>query len=175
MGRFGWRRIRRGIGLIRLRTVVAAFGGFGGRGRVERLKKVEGLANRQTTLQLYNPTTFNLMIKPKADYILFFFGNVEKIKLQCISCVIVTSVIMNAITRTQLAELYGISTRTLSNRLKESGIELPARQLITMAKQIEIYAHLGIPGKLPENEAKKLKPKVLAYCRSNGITDIWRF
>jgi transcriptional antiterminator len=82
---------------------------------------------------------------------------------------------MNAITRTQLAELYGFSTRTLSNRLKKLGVELPARQLVTPAKQIEIYATLGIPGKLPEAEAEKLKPKVLAYCRSNGITDTWRF
>ncbi len=78
-------------------------------------------------------------------------------------------------TRTQLAQLYGFSSRTLSNRLKAKGIQLPARQLISPAKQIEIYATLGIPGKLPEAEAEKLKPKVLAYCRSNGIADTWRF
>jgi hypothetical protein len=82
---------------------------------------------------------------------------------------------MNARTRTQLAELYGFSTRTLSNRLQESGIELPARQLVNYAKQIEIYAALGIPSKLPEDEIKKIKPKVLAFCRSQGIMDTWRF
>jgi len=76
MGRFGWRRIRRGV--VRLRPNPDSCRD-GGRGRVERLKKVEGLANRQTTLQLYNPTTFNLMIKPKADNIVFFLEKVEKI------------------------------------------------------------------------------------------------
>jgi len=46
---------------------------------------------------------------------------------------------------------------------------------ITPAKQIEIYGALGIPGKLPEAELKQIKPKVLAFCRSQGITDTWRF
>ncbi|WP_282782940.1 hypothetical protein [Phaeodactylibacter xiamenensis] len=78
-------------------------------------------------------------------------------------------------TRIQLAQLYGFSTRTLSNRLKAIGIELPARQLISIAKQIEIYAHLGIPTCLQEAEARKIKPKVLAYCRARGITDTWHF
>jgi len=64
-------------------------------------------------------------------------------------------------TRTQLARLYGFSSRTLSNRLKAKGIQLPARQLVTVAKQIEIYAILGIPGRLPESELKRIKPKVL--------------
>ena len=78
-------------------------------------------------------------------------------------------------TRTQLAQLYGFSSRTLSNRLKAKGIQLPARQLISPAQQIEIYAHLGIPGSLAEAEAKKVKPKVLAYCHCEGIADTWRF
>ena len=82
---------------------------------------------------------------------------------------------MNAKTRTQLAELYGLFTRTLYNRLKASDIELPARQLVTVAKQIEIYAILGIPGRLPESELKRIKPKVLAFCRSKGMVDTWRF
>ena len=78
-------------------------------------------------------------------------------------------------TRTQLAKLYGFSTRTLSNRLKAAGIQLPARQLISTAQQIKIYAHLGIPGSLAETEVQKIKPKVLAYCRSEGIANTWRF
>lgn len=63
-------------------------------------------------------------------------------------------------TSIQLAQLYSFSTRTLSNRLKAIDIELPARQLISAAKQVEIYAHPGLPTYLPEAEEKATGPVI---------------
>lgn len=71
--------------------------------------------------------------------------------------------------RMQLAQLYGFCTRTFTTRLKEAGIELKPRRLVSPGKQIEIFARFGIPYTLSEAEAAVMRPKVRAYCREKDI------
>jgi len=76
---------------------------------------------------------------------------------------------MYAKSRKQLADLYGFSPRTFTNRLKAAGIDLASRKLICPAKQIEIFAYFGVPFVLPEEEAALIAPRVQAYRQKKRV------
>lgn len=48
-------------------------------------------------------------------------------------------------TRSQLAQEYGVSRRTLYNMLKKAGLEIPGNQLLPPTKVEEIYNKFGRP------------------------------
>ena len=67
-----------------------------------------------------------------------------------------TTVLYNAAkTREQIADEYGISTKTLKKWLQNAGIEIP-RGLICPLNQRKIYKRLGVP---KQDETGQIIPK----------------
>lgn len=78
---------------------------------------------------------------------------------------------MEPITRKQLADLYGYSSRTLARRLTGHDITLAPRKLIEAEAQLAIYARLGLPCRMQPRERQELYPLLLKYCRKQGLPE----
>jgi len=66
--------------------------------------------------------------------------------------------------RSELAYLYGYNcTRTFTRHLKTIGIKLRAYKAIYLDSQLKIYAEMGIPPLLNQEERKKIAPLLHDY------------
>ncbi|MEL6717670.1 MAG: hypothetical protein AAFP82_03060, partial [Bacteroidota bacterium] len=68
--------------------------------------------------------------------------------------------------RSQLAHLYAYTcTRTFTRHLKKLGIQLQKNTALHVNAQLRIYAIMGIPAFLNEDEKKLILPLLEEYCK----------
>lgn len=73
-------------------------------------------------------------------------------------------------TREELAKNYGYScTRTFTRHLPKKNINLPAYKLLDHEAQIYLYARMGIPKGLEEDEIKIATSDVKKYCKEQDL------
>lgn len=72
--------------------------------------------------------------------------------------------------RAELANLFGYGcTRTFTRRLKEYAITVTPRKLICPQTQLAIFAALGVPIHLPEEEKVEVLPLLQQYCQQHQL------
>ncbi|NJL76228.1 MAG: hypothetical protein HC892_15630 [Saprospiraceae bacterium] len=77
---------------------------------------------------------------------------------------------MRPLTREQLAQLYGHGcTRTFTNLLKKKDISIVRYSMLYLEDQLPIYAVLGLPTYLEEEEKNFLQPLVEQYCKNHDL------
>lgn len=77
-------------------------------------------------------------------------------------------------TKAQIAHAYGLKHKEVFLKLlKDKGIELPDSKLLEQDTQVALYARIGIPKGLAEEEKVILLPLVVAYCTKHNLpTDV---
>ncbi len=76
-------------------------------------------------------------------------------------------------TRAQIAYAYGFrGTSTFSKYIQDNNLDLPFYRLLDQNAQIELYAKMGIPKGLEEEEKYVVLLMVIDYCKKHSLSPI---